>query len=223
MPAHERSHRRDCLETWPWLLKALTPGGSLIPPDKLVLAACLRYGRGLEHDLSLANARTGCDDVCQGLGQLLVSGRTHLESQLSSVEIWDHTTSSRGELDTESPPSVTRDAPEPAAQGLQPAAIVHTLTDGHRVLIGCRPEGESISVCSPAGQVTVEILLTRKGPVVRVASARLEIETVDECRLRCGRLRIDSREGVDVECSRGIRIRSQEDLAIDGKRVLLNS
>jgi hypothetical protein len=88
------------------------------------------------------------------------------------------------------------------------------LPSGRTVRIRASAEAEELEVRSPSGEVEVKITLTAAGPVVRLRSARLELEAAEDVAVRCRRF--------EVQASDEVRLRAAGDVHVNGEVVRLN-
>jgi len=88
------------------------------------------------------------------------------------------------------------------------------LPSGRTVRVRASSSSEELEVRSPAGEVEVRILLTAAGPVVRIRSARLELEAAEDVSVRCRRF--------EVQASDEVRLRAEGDVHVNGEVVRLN-
>lgn len=95
-----------------------------------------------------------------------------------------------------------------------------------------------LTVSSPDGDVEMEIRFTDSGPVLRFPSAALRLESEEDVEVACRDFRVRARGEVDLEAEgaarleghavevrsrrRDVRVRANDDVRIDGERVLLN-
>lgn len=103
------------------------------------------------------------------------------------------------------------------------------LPSGRSVIVRLSRGCEELEVRSPDGMVEVQILLTEQGPVVRLAGARLELESPDSIAVRCRHFEVHSREETTLHSDGAVRLTGQElrartqgDIHLDGEYILLN-
>lgn len=89
------------------------------------------------------------------------------------------------------------------------------LKHGRRVVIRNGPQGETVQVRSPSGDVEVEIRITEDGPVVRLSGARVELEASESIDLRCKRFEVEATEDVTVTSGGKLTLSSQDDLDVE--------
>lgn len=115
--------------------------------------------------------------------------------------------------------------PEPSPE----APVVRQLSAGRRLIIATDGGEETIQVQGEDGAVEVTIELTASGPVVRLSSARLELDATREIAMRCERLDIEAEDGARIH-TRGIaslsgretRVGAKGDVRLKGARIFLN-
>lgn len=109
---------------------------------------------------------------------------------------------------------------------------------GRTVRLSREPESDLLHVEAPDGRVEMEIRFTDDGPVLRFPSAALRMETDQDVELACRDFRVRARgeveleagetarvegHGVEVESRRAdVRIRANDNVRVDGERILLN-
>jgi len=116
------------------------------------------------------------------------------------------------------------------ARGQALPQVRRDLPDGRRLELVAGAAGEQLEIRTERGELEVSIRFDRGGPVVRVHGARLELETVEELKLRCGRFEVESREGAElvtggnfvVRSRSEIRMKSKEQTFVDGDWVNIN-
>jgi hypothetical protein len=113
-------------------------------------------------------------------------------------------------------------APAPNSAPLQ-------LRSGRTVSVD-RNEPEAITVRAPDGAVELSVRFTPEGPVLRFASASVELTAAREVSVACerfsvratGAVRVEG-DTVDVEATRGdVTVKANDDARIYGERVRLN-
>jgi hypothetical protein len=104
-----------------------------------------------------------------------------------------------------------------------PQTAPQALPSGRSVVLRYGDGEEQIEVRSPSGEVEVRIVLTDRGPVVRLRGARLELEAPEEIALTCGRLAVHTKEALELASAGAVHVRAEEDLRLDGKMIYLNS
>ena len=86
-----------------------------------------------------------------------------------------------------------------------------------------------ILIHSPEGKLQVRITLTDKGPVLSLAGARLELESLDIVAVRCRKFEVNATESACIAGEASVRISGQDlsfrakaDARVEGERVLFN-
>lgn len=106
-----------------------------------------------------------------------------------------------------------------------------TLASGGSVTVEPNDGGEVLTVHSREGACVLSILLTDAGPVLRFEAVALHVVTTKSFDVECESFRVHARDQVNVEGrSVGVRanlgsvtVQADDDVSIDGERVLLNS
>jgi hypothetical protein len=122
---------------------------------------------------------------------------------------------------------------EPVSLAVEPATtkvLEKRLPSGRSVVIVGGALGEHLEVRSPDGAVEVTIDLRADGPVVRLSSARMELESLEKVSVNCREFEVKASEAVRLESAAGVeilagehaRVRAAGDLRCDGERILLN-
>lgn len=89
---------------------------------------------------------------------------------------------------------------------------------------------ECIAVRAASGDCLLHVRLTDAGPVLRFEGAALELDATGDVSIACGTLRVAARDAVaigardvSIEATRGgVRVHADDDVELDGERVLLN-
>lgn len=113
----------------------------------------------------------------------------------------------------------------------KPSAWQMVAASGRAVEVAQTDGGELLTVRSAAGACVLTVLLTDAGPVLRFEAAALQIATTRSVELSCEDFRLEARNevrlgGRDVGIRAhlgGVTIRADDEVAIDGEQVLLNS
>jgi hypothetical protein len=93
--------------------------------------------------------------------------------------------------------------------------------DGHILAIEPAPGGHVLRIVGPQGGQSIEIALTPQGPVLRLGSGAA-VEVTGDLRLAGRTLTLHGREGVQVTSGGDVRVKANDDLRLDGERVLMN-
>jgi hypothetical protein len=103
------------------------------------------------------------------------------------------------------------------------------LPSGRSIAVCVADGRESIEIRNPEGLVELEIALTSAGPVLRLRAACLELEASEVVSLRCRRFEVQTTEATELHsegsfCLSGqeMRVRTRDDIHMDGKFVRLN-
>jgi phage gp45-like len=105
------------------------------------------------------------------------------------------------------------------------------LASGRQVEVTSRDEGDWIVVRGKEGACVLTVLMTDSGPVLRFESAAIELSAPRSIDINCDAFRVAAREEVSVAARSidlranggGVQVRADDDVTIDGERVLLNS
>jgi hypothetical protein len=88
---------------------------------------------------------------------------------------------------------------------------------------------EELEIRDAEGEVEVCVILTVEGPVVRVRGGRLELDAVDTIAVRCRRFEVQTAESTELGSAgdvriagRELRVKTQDDIHLNGKFVRLN-
>jgi hypothetical protein len=117
------------------------------------------------------------------------------------------------------PPAGAEIAEPPA---LAPAGAVLPLPSGRRIEAISGADGDLIRVRARSGECVLTVRVTDEGPVLRFSGAAIEL-AAGAIDLSCERLRVRSAGEIAMEAGAGVAIRANDDVALDGERVLLNS
>ena len=115
--------------------------------------------------------------------------------------------------------------------GSKPSASRLVAASGRAIEVTQDEAGEVLTVRSPEGACVLTVLLTDAGPVLRFEAAALQIATTKSVEVSCEDFRVAARNelhlvGKDVGIRAvlgGVTVRADDDVAIDGEQVLLNS
>jgi hypothetical protein len=132
-------------------------------------------------------------------------------------------------------------APEAAGSLLEsllaePAQIA--LPSGRAVEARAERDGERVTVRAASGEVEVEILLTDRGPVLRLRAVDLQLAAEGAVSVDCGELRVRAERGIvqetggeialrgraaKIESERGdVEIAANDDVVLRGERIKMN-
>ena len=146
------------------------------------------------------------------------------------------------------PPAVRPEAPAADGGGSDPlpasrrepgeSRMTLPTAGGRTVRLRRETDSDLLHVEAPDGRVEMEIRFTDDGPVLRFPSAGLRMETDQDVELACRDFRVRARGeveleagetarvegyGVRVESRRAdVRIRANDNVRVDGERILLN-
>lgn len=127
--------------------------------------------------------------------------------------------------------TVTRDDEATALESLavMPAADALRLRSGRTVAVDAA-DPDAITVRAPDGVVELSVRFTAEGPVLRFASAAVELTATRAVSVACetfsvratGNARIEG-DAVEIESTRGdVTVKANDDARIYGERVRLN-
>lgn len=105
------------------------------------------------------------------------------------------------------------------------------LASGREIEVSTADEGDWLTVRSREGACVLTVLLTDAGPVLRFEGAALQVAATKSVEISCEDFRVKARNelslagrAVDVRAHLGgVTVRADDDVAIDGERVLLNT
>lgn len=106
-----------------------------------------------------------------------------------------------------------------------------TLDSGRAIEVAEQTEGDLLTVRSREGACVLTVLLTDAGPVLRFEAAALQVATTKSVEITCEDFRVAARNELRLEGKEigirahlgGVTVRADDDVAIDGEQVLLNS
>ena len=129
-----------------------------------------------------------------------------------------------------------RGGPEPVSRS--PEGDLLTTPDGRAVRLTRDGGDDTLVISSPEGGVEMEIQFTPRGPVLRFPSAAVRLESPKSVSLSCDDFRVQARGEVDIAAEgttrveghdvkvrsrrRDIHLKANDDVRLDGERVLLN-
>ncbi len=122
--------------------------------------------------------------------------------------------------------------PAPATQNPRPDTCdepARQLPSGRSVVVKVAGDCEELEIRDAEGQVEVCVILTTDGPVVRIRGGRLELDAADTVAVRCRRFEVQTVESTEL-CSEGdlqitgreLRVKTQDDIHLNGKVIRLN-
>jgi uncharacterized protein (DUF2345 family) len=79
-----------------------------------------------------------------------------------------------------------------------------TLSTGHTAAVAPH-EPDRLTIRGPAGEVELSIRFTPEGPVLRFASAAIDLQSRGDIRLDCDRLQVRARDGIDLTTGGDLR------------------
>ena len=110
--------------------------------------------------------------------------------------------------------------------------------DGRAVRLTRDGDNDALVITSPQGRVEMEIRFTAEGPILSFTSAAVRLESPTSVSLSCDDFRVRARGEVDIAAEKtarveghGVEVRSRrrdvhlkanDDVRLDGERVLLN-
>lgn len=82
------------------------------------------------------------------------------------------------------------------------------LPSGRSLRIESASGGEQLEILSPDGLLELRIAMTPQGPVLSLSGAKLELNATESVSLNCGRLEVNSTNGIAMRSEAAIRIES---------------
>jgi hypothetical protein len=141
--------------------------------------------------------------------------------------------------------ALTKDeSPQESAEESRPLGIALGL--GWTLAVAQKPRGANLCIRhANHDPVSIEIVVTANGPVVRASASSLELDSAEDILARCRRFRVEAKESVsieaatvsqhatgaihieaasiDVDAKQGdIKLQAMDDMQLLGERVLLN-
>lgn len=116
------------------------------------------------------------------------------------------------------------------ARAGSPAARLD-LGSGRAIEVAAEEAGDVVTMRSRDGTCVLTVFLTDAGPILRFEAAGLQIATTRSIEIACedfhvtarNEVRVDARDvGIHAHLG-GVTVRADDDVAIDGEQVLLNS
>lgn len=126
--------------------------------------------------------------------------------------------------DPDAPPPDSGDPPSGAVQTAAASEqTAMTLPSGRAVsvLLGA-DGGEQLQVRAPDGRVEVRILLTDRGPEVRLDAARLEIAAPEGVSVNCSDFTVNATGGLQLSCEEDMKMSTTKDIFMLGSVIWLN-
>jgi len=118
---------------------------------------------------------------------------------------------------------------EPARTDLEPAGFERPLPSGRTLTVRVGAEGEELEVRDRGGGLELSISLTEAGPMVRIRAARIALESPETISLQCRRFEVETTEAVQLRSdgavqvgAREMRVRTEDDIHLDGAMIRLN-
>jgi phage gp45-like len=96
------------------------------------------------------------------------------------------------------------------------------LPSGRSVVVKLNEGREELEIRAPDGAVEVQIVLTESGPVVRLHGARLELAATETVAVDCKRFEVHTSEATKLESDGELRVKTADDVHINGKFIRLN-
>jgi uncharacterized protein (DUF2345 family) len=95
-----------------------------------------------------------------------------------------------------------------------------TLSTGHTAAVAPN-EPDRLTIRGPAGEVELSIRFTPEGPVLRFASAAIDLQSKGDIRLDCDRLQVRAREGIDLSTGGDLRQTAGGDAVIHADKTAI--
>jgi hypothetical protein len=132
----------------------------------------------------------------------------------------------------------------PITDVVQPRTI--DLNDGGRLVLSEKEKQSHIQLFDPAGQLTLSVVMTPEGPVLKLGGAGLKLDVEGELSFAADRVKIEGREGVEISSGGDvhtkavgrsyqdarsheivsdlgdIRLKANDDVRMNGERVMVN-
>jgi hypothetical protein len=103
------------------------------------------------------------------------------------------------------------------------------LPSGRSVVVKVAGDREELEIRDPDGQVELCVTLTADGPVVHVRGGRLELDAVETVAVHCRRFEVQTAESAELTSAgelqikgRELRVKTQDDIHLNGKFIRLN-
>lgn len=135
-------------------------------------------------------------------------------------------------------PPPAPDAAEPGREASEARRRVVRLRSGRSVEVEEGDDGESLAVRAPDGRIELSVRLTDRGPVLSLRAARLVLEGEHAVDVECEDFRVRARNALDLSAGGDARVeghgvllesrradvslQANDDVRLDGERVLLN-
>lgn len=100
---------------------------------------------------------------------------------------------------------------------MRPAAPSLTLATGHTAHVSPE-EPDRLNIRGPAGEVELSIRFTPEGPVLRFASAAIDLQARGEIRVDCDRFSVRAREQIDLTTPGDLRQIAGGDCVVHGDK-----
>lgn len=135
-------------------------------------------------------------------------------------------------------------APSDTSEASEPRALAR-LAGGYALHV--RDEGSALDVHAPDGRLCVRLVLAADGPRIEISGASLAVHAEREIALSCQRFTVDAAEGLALRSGADLEVRAEgalrsegfsqaivarrgdvdiqanDDVAVDGERIRLNS
>jgi hypothetical protein len=119
---------------------------------------------------------------------------------------------------------ITLPAITPAEIAAEPQSAVLRFGSGRSLTASEAGGEEQIEIRAAGGALILSMRLTADGPVLSLSGVSLEIAAAKSLSLRAETLRVTAEKDIAIESVRGgVEIRANDDVAIVGERVRLNS
>ena len=109
-------------------------------------------------------------------------------------------------------------------------SVSRSLSNGGTLRLLTGESGEEISILNPDGEVELRVVITPEGPVLQLTGARIELKATETISMECEKLELNaskeaslkSEGGLDITSNEEMRIKSDEDIRVNGRIIHLN-
>lgn len=97
------------------------------------------------------------------------------------------------------------------------------LSQGRTLAVTPSSLGDVVEIRSAEGELEVRITLTAQGPVLTMNAVRLALRATEQLELTAPTIALHASEAVNVTSNGQATVRATDDVAINGRKIYLNS
>jgi hypothetical protein len=99
----------------------------------------------------------------------------------------------------------------------QPEPEVVSLTGHQQMVLIRNPAGDLVRFLAPNGEVTLSVLLTKEGPVLRFEGASLVLQAAGTLAIEAERLELSGRSGLSLKTGGNLDVQAEGTISSEGR------